>query len=215
MKKIISALILLMLVSSDVSAQSEIRASMGINMTSYAGLRDYINGNNFAPSYDQMPAFNSMIEFAGEFGYELTESSQLGLELAYTFTNFYYPGVGFEFDLKYDNIMPSLMYYHIIKGKGYKFKFGGGIGPRFLVLSQRLITLDYTDYSSTGVGIVGKIDGITALSEKVFAYIGADLRFNMNGTPESDNGNTLDYNQEATTVNAFGAGIKLGVTYQF
>jgi len=60
-----------------------------------------------------------------------------------------------------------------------------------------------------------RIEANTSLSENVFANIGFDLRYDVNGEPENDNGKTL-YNtvmSENVNFNTFSGGVKLGISY--
>jgi hypothetical protein len=108
------------------------------------------------------------------------------------------------------------MAYYVISGVGYNFKFGGGIGPRFtFVTEEKKWQGTNDDYSSIGFGGLLRVEANTALSENFFANIGGDLRYDVNGDPENENGNTLYNNVENEKVNfnSFSLGLKLGFTY--
>lgn len=206
----IYTLLLFLFFSSSLIAQYEFRVSMGLNFTAMPSVRDYIN-ENFAGA-DQLRSFNSSVEFAFEAGYEIKEKYQAGLELAYetsSFTFTYFPS-NYVFD--YNILSPSLLGYYIIKGDGYKFKLGGGVGPRFLSVKETKYTNQPIKYNSTGVGFVLKADGNTRLSDIFYAFIGVDLRYNLCGEPEGDNSNNIIHNGKSLNIKSISTGIKLGVS---
>jgi hypothetical protein len=53
------------------------------------------------------------------------------------------------------------------------------------------------------------------MSENLFANIGGDLRYDINGEPEDNSGHTL-YNiveNENVSFNSFSLGVNLGISY--
>jgi hypothetical protein len=112
--------------------------------------------------------------------------------------------------------MPSVMAYYVLLGTGFNFKFGGGAGPRFVSVTESKKWQGTEDsYSSTGFGGLLRVEGNTALAENVYANIGLDLRYDVNGEPENSNGNTLVNNVKGENVNfdTFSLGVKLGISY--
>lgn len=198
-----------------VFAQVELRAGMGIDFTSAPSLTDYIN-QSYAPSNDQIGSFSAAINFSGEGGLRLSENFQMGLELAYSLSSYNYPGTSGNYEISYSNIMPSLTAYYVLPGVGYNFKFGGGAGIRLLSADEKRPLLISKEFTSTGLGILLRAEGNTLLGGNVYANIGADIRYNINGTPKN-NGETI-YNsasQEDVSFNSFSAGLRLGISYLF
>ena len=113
--------------------------------------------------------------------------------------------------------MPSVLGYYVIRGEGYNFKFGGGAGVRFLSVNvTRNGSALATNYSSTGFGAILRAEGNTLLGGSVFANIGFEIRYDINGEPDN-NGKYL-YNRvlnENVNFNAFSSGVRLGITYIF
>jgi hypothetical protein len=188
---------------------------MGINVSSTADLRDYIN-ENFAFGGNQMADFNSMIEFAGEVGYKPGKNLQFALEGAYAFNSYTNITLNGKYELNYKFISPTVMLYHVIEGNGYNFKFGGGVGPRFISVNEiKPFVVTGTDYSSTGFGIVAKASGSTALSKSVFAYISADARYDAGGKPTNKDGAGLRHRGSDLSITSLSVGIKLGISVNF
>ncbi|GAB6281865.1 MAG: hypothetical protein STSR0008_06080 [Ignavibacterium sp.] len=192
----------------------DLRGSMGLNFVSMTNLRDYLN-RNYASPQDQLGTFSSAIEFAFEGGYLVKQNFQLGLEFAYETNSFNYNFLLGNYNFEYSVLMPSLLTYYVINGEGYKFKFGGGIGPRFINANEVLPTSTSKDnYSNTGLGFLVKVDGSTLLSDKMYAYISIDIRYNLNGKPQKD-GKELLINSsdgyEGLELNSFSSGLKLGI----
>ncbi len=200
-------------VSSSLFAQWEGRASMGINIASTADLRDYINEGWGAGN--PMDDISTMIEFGGEIGYKAGKNLQIAVEGAYAFNSYTNITANGKYELNYRFISPSLMGYYMIEGAGYSFKFGGGVGPRFLVVEEiKPFVVTGITYTSTGFGVVARASGSTALSNNVFAYIGADARYDAGGTPKKD-GIAIPQRGRELSVNSLSLGLKIGVSFTF
>ena len=204
------------LISNLTFSQTELKATMGINLISIPSAQDYIN-QNYAPQDDQLSTFNTAVIFSGEVGYFLNEKFEMSIEFPYqiyTYTTTI-AGAG-QYNLSFDSFLPSVMAYYVISGNGYNFKFGGGVGPRFVnVIEEKKWQGTKVDFSSIGFGGLLRIEANTALSENLFANIGGDLRYDINGEPENVNGHTL-YNiveNENVSFNSFSLGVKLGISY--
>jgi hypothetical protein len=215
MKK--NILILSIIIFTKLSfAQIELKGTMGINLVSVTSAQDYIN-QNYAPYDDELNTFNTAVIFTGEVGYFFNEKFEMSVDLPYQIFSYNtnIEGAG-QYDLYFDTFMPSVMAYYVLSGVGYNFKFGGGVGPRFsFVTEEKKWQGTSEEFTSTGFGGVLRIEGNTSLAENVYANIGADMRYDVNGEPENDNGNNLVNNVEGETVNfnSFSVGIKLGISY--
>jgi|MudIll2142460700_1097286.scaffolds.fasta_scaffold12357_3 hypothetical protein len=197
-------------------AQTEIKGTMGVNFISIPSAQDYIN-QNYAPYDEQLNTFNTAVIFSGEVGYFFNEKFEMSIEVPYQIYSYNtnIAGAG-QYDLYYDSFLPSVMAYYVLSGVGYNFKFGGGAGPRFVAVTEEKKWQGTKDeYSSIGFGGLLRAEANTSLSENVYANIGFDLRYDLNGEPEADNGNKLTNNVEDETVNfnSFSLGVKLGISY--
>jgi hypothetical protein len=213
MKKIF---LLLVLLTFKIYSQIDISGGMGINFSSTSSLNDYINALN--PT-NRLSTFNTNIDFFGEVGYSYSPKMIIGLDYSYSiysYTNDYY-GIG-KYEIKYNQHSPTLTAYYVLKGVGYKFKFGGGLGIRYLLLKQTLPQSNIpSDYSTVGVGVLLKAEGNTALSDKVFATIAFTLKLDYPGVPKS-NGESLSMDTGGISnvnVNSISGGIRLGILYSF
>ena len=217
MKKFLCVLLLLILIIINNSfSQTELKATMGINLISIPSAQDYIN-QIYAPDDDQLNSYNTAAIFAFEAGYFLQDEFEMSVELPYQIFSYNtnIAGAG-QYDLYYDTFLPSLMAYYVISGVGYNFKFGGGLGPRFVFVTEdKKWQGTSDDFTSTGFGGLLRAEANTSLSEHFFANIGFDIRYDVNGEPENSNGNNLENNGEDEIVNfnSFAIGLKLGITY--
>ena len=214
MKKHLTTLFVMIIsILSFAQTPNEVRGSMGIDFVSVPSLKDYID----QLPYEQLADFNSAIDFSGSYGRMLSESFQLQAEVSYLLYSFNSNGLDGQYDLTYSLIMPSILSYYVLNGTGYNFKFGGGVGIRFLNVEETLPGTGSSEkYSSTGYGFIIRAEGNTAISENVYAHIAADVRYDVNGEPESD-GKKL-YNvvyRENVNFNSLSFGIRLGISYQF
>jgi hypothetical protein len=215
MRKYIYLVISVVMIMGTSYAQYDFRIGMGISVVSTPSLIDYLN-ENFAPSNQQLGVFNSSIVFSGEAGYFVNDSYEISLDFSYLLNSYnfsYNPGV---YKLSYDFLMPKFVNYYVIKGSGYNFKFGGGIGPCFTNVDQQMPASPSATYNSVGFGFIFKAEGNTLLSDKLFANIGVDLGYDFNGTPKNGNLYLVNpNNNQNVNFNSLSAGIHLGVSYIF
>jgi hypothetical protein len=212
--KFVFTFALLCILSFNSFSQIEIRGSMGINFLSNPSLTDYVN-QNFAPYSQKLSSFNTAVNFSVEGGYYLKENFQMGLEIAYLLNSYSYPAITGSYDFSYNIIMPTVTSYYVIQGQGYNFKFGGGLGIRISNVSETLpqSTIS-TSYSALGFGFLLRADGNTALSNNVYANIGGDIRYDLNGEPKNGNNYIVNINNNVN-LNSLSLGVRLGITYRF
>jgi hypothetical protein len=198
-------------------AQIELKGTMGINFLSFPSVQDYIN-ENYAPSGGELSTFSSAVIFTGEVGTFLSKSFELSIEVPYqiySYTENVGPG---QYELAYNSILPSVMAYYVLLGSGYNIKFGGGVGVRFIDVTESKKWQGTEDtFTSVGFGGLLRAEANTALSENFYANLGFDLRYDVNGEPENSNGDTLVNNVKGENVNfdTFSLGVKLGISYLF
>lgn len=216
MKKTI-LLSLFIIFSEFSSAQIELKGTMGINFLSFPSVQDYIN-ENYAPSDALLGTFNSAVIFTGEVGTFLNKSFELSVEIPYqiySYTENVGPG---QYELSYNSVLPSVMAYYVLLGNGYNIKFGGGAGVRFVSVTEGKKWQGTEDtFTSVGFGGLIRAEANTALAENVYANLGFDLRYDVNGEPKNSNSNTLVNNVKGENVNfdTFSLGVKLGISYLF
>lgn len=216
MKKLLLFAIIIFAANQSFS-QTEIKAGMGINFLSMPSVQDYIN-QNFAPSNEQIGSFGAAVIFAAEAGYFFNNEFEITIELPYQIYS-YSKAISFgQYELAYNSFLPSVLAYYVLFGKGYNFKFGGGAGPRFIsVTEKQMWNGTERDFNSTGFGLLLRLEGNTLLGENLYANIGLDMRYDVNGEPEDVNGNKLFNNvqKENVNFNTLTFGLKLGVSYLF
>lgn len=200
-----------------LSQQNQIRFDMGIDFINAPSMIDYINQNNFASDGAQLPTFNSAVNFSAEYGRIINQNFQISAELAYLIFSYNANNINGRYDLSYNLLMPTILAFYVLGGSGYNFKFGGGVGVRFLSVDEQLPASPKSDsFSSTGFGGILRAEGNTLLSGNVYANIIADIRYDANGEPEGSLGK-LKNNviNENVNFNSLSFGIKLGVSYFF
>jgi hypothetical protein len=213
MKKIF-LLLPVFLVFTNIHAQYDLNISMGLDFKSSSSLRDYIN-SGFSMPGNQMPTFKSSINFGIETDYEITNSLYIGAEYNLqidSYNNSF--GNGGIYDLSYNNHRPSVLTYYSVNGDGFKFKFGGGFGLRYVALTEKLIARD--EYSASGFGFILRAVGNTLMSKNFYALIGVDVRYDLIGNL-SNNKKTLinNFTGEKLNLISLSVGIFLGVTFTY
>jgi len=198
-------LVLLLFGFSNVFAQFDLGAGMGLAFFSSSDLKDYINGS-FANPANELKTFNSSADFFVELGYNVDKNYQIAIEYNFNIFSFNSPlGTG-VYNLSVDRHKPSIIGYYVIPGAGYKFKFGAGIGLRFLQAEETIY--GPVNYSTSGIGFLLKTQGDTKLSNDFYALIAGELRYDLPGDIKTFTGTTVGFN-------SISVGLKLGVTYYF
>lgn len=207
MKRIL--ILLFVLVSlSNIGAQWDLNFAMGLDFKSSPSFRDYVNSSYASPG-NQVTSFKSSVGFSTETDYKIHENFALGIE--YNLQIDSYTANSSAYEISYNQHRPSIIAYYVLPGYGYQFKFGGGLGYRYVALSERVFT--NTNYSASGVGFLLRAIGNTLLSKDFYALIGVDLRYDLPG--EVSNGNEYlinNANREKLNLNSISIGIYLGIT---
>lgn len=212
MKYVMTILVIGLLIQQTF-AQNELRAGMGINFGSNPSLKDYINQ---IAGFEEVGSFSSSVIFSGEYDYAVSPTYDLGLELAYLLNSYTFSTFG-TYDFSYHNIMPTVTSYYVIRGEGYNFKFGGGVGIRLVSADEsQPSSPSATNYTSTGFGFLLRIAGNTRLGDNFYAYISGDLRYDLNGEPKSGDKYLMNTaTNEKVNLDTFSAGVSLGITFTF
>lgn len=196
-------------------AQVDFRVGMGLDFFNSQSVVDYINQSNFSGS-GELSSFSIAVNFSGEVGVKVDNNIQLSGDLAYQIYSYNSNVTLGRYDIKFNSLMPSILTYYLVEGSGYNLKFGGGAGLRFVLVEQTLPASVGSDkYSSTGFGFLLRAQGNTLLSDKIYANISLDVRYDVNGVPEN-NGRKLYNNvlKEDVNFNQLALGIKLGLYYK-
>ena len=211
MKKIF-VLIVFITAMNNISAQWDLSFSMGLDFRSSPSFRDYVN-SSFAAGGNIIPSFKSSVSFSGEADYKLSNSFALGVEYELMIDSYNAPfGTGGAYEIAFNMHRPSILAYYLLPGVGYQFKFGGGVGPRFVSLSEKINSS--TSYSANGYGMILKAEGNTLLSKNFYALIGTNLRYDVTGDVTNAQNSIINHSTgEKLNLNAFSFGIYLGVTF--
>ncbi len=209
--KYIFTILTALLILSQAAAQNEVRLGMGINFSSTPSLKDYVNQ---IAGYEEMTSFSSAVIFSGEYDYAVSKTYDIGLEVAYLLSSVTFSTYG-TYDFSYHVIMPTVTSYYVIRGEGYNFKFGGGVGIRMVSADESFPSSpSANNFTSTGFGFLLRAAGNTRLSDQFYVNILGDLRYDLNGNLKGwEEHHSSDYNQ--VNLNSFSAGVSLGITYMF
>jgi len=212
MKRILFFLLILSGLSS-IYAQWDLSIGMGLDFKSAPSYRDYINFNHAVTTADQLPSFMSSVCFAGEADYKLNPNFALGLEYNFqidSYNSTYSSGGSYQ--ISYNLQRPSLLAYYIWPGEGYQIKFGGGVGLRYVSLSETIYSP--TKYTATGAGLVIKTEANTKLSDNFYALIGVNARYDITGKLTNPGQNLINYvSSENVNLNSISVGIYFGLTF--
>ena len=199
----------------NIFGQFHVSAGMGFNLVNAPVFTDYVN-TNFAPPGNRLSDFSSAIEFFGELNYSLNNNFYLAIDYSNVIFSFNTASYVGNYDISYIHFKPSLLSYYVISGTGYMFKFGGGLGPRFVSLDEKLPNFyNSINYKTTGYGIVLRASGNTILSGDMYANIGLDFRYDNTGNLKGYKKLFDTINNSDVNLNGITFAIKLGITYFF
>ena len=213
-KKIIFALLVFLSISS-IQAQVDIVGGMGISFVYNPSLNDYLE-YNWAD--EEVQPFSSTVEFYGEVDYSLSRKYQLGFEYVYSLYGYSSFKHNTNYKLDYSHHKPSVLGYYVISGEGYKFKFGGGVGIRTVELTESIGTTEEgaQKFSTTGFGILGRVQGHTALGGNFYANIGSTIRYDAPGEPANGETKLPDpIANKNVNINSFSVSVNIGLSYFF
>ena len=212
------ALILLLLAAGFTSGQTkngyglEVTGGMGIQMSYTPVLMNYINNNYGVGS--PMNTFNNGVELWIESVADYKDNFQIGGEFVYNYFSYTNDVGGLIYEFDRTIYMPTLLGYYVIKGYGYEFKFGVGIGYRHAAVSEKIYNSQ--DYSAEGFGSILRAQAITGLMKNLYVNLGGDLRYDIIGTPTGGGLKIYDnVLQQNVTLNSFSAVVRIGLTYIF
>lgn len=198
-------IIFALFISSTAFAQFDLGIGMGLSFFNAQDLQDYINYE--ISSSEEMKSFNTSADFFVELGYNLNENYQLSAEFTYNLYSFNSNDINGIYDFQLTQLKPSIIGYYLITGKGYKVKLGGGIGFRSAQVEEKT-SVGKVDYSTSGFGVLAKVQGDTKLGENIYALIAGELRYDMPGEINTLIGETVN-------LNTVGVALKLGAVYYF
>lgn len=215
MKKILLLFNLIFFTATSYS-QYSLRTGLGIEFKNIPSFYDYLSQNFSAPN-EELKNFNSAVNFSFEIDKTISDNIDLGAEIGYDLYSYNYTFNLGKYDVSVNNFMPTVLAYYVVKGDGYQFKFGGGVGLRFINVDEQLpSTPTSTTYSSTGFGFILRGLGNTQIGKNIYANITVDLKYdNIN---DVSNGNNKLFNNglnEDVNFNSFSFGLMLGITYLF
>lgn len=195
---------------------SEPRAGVtGAMGVSYISARDIVDLVNATPgTTTRQEEFASVVEFIGAASVPLSGRWALKADYAYLLGSYTVPGLFGQTEYSYTAHLPSLLVQYIIVEEGvYNIKAGLGPGYYLGVLTQRVGGSE-ARYTGSGPGFLLDLEANTALGEDLFAYLGAVVRWSGIGALRSASGSTPQYSSD-TTLEFFGIGARLGLSYYF
>lgn len=194
-----------------------VSGAMGLSFVNTPDVKNYLIYVTGLP--DQVNSFSSNLQLSLEGNYRVHPDLDISLltDLVFSSNEFDVAGFGSRYKLNYLIIKPSLCAYKVYPGAGYQFRVGGGIGPRFLSVSETNPGFtSEVSFTKVGFGAVATFDAATALTDVAMVYLNGNLQYDVIGAPEHE-GAALQRqdNKKNVTFNNFSAGVKIGILYQF
>lgn len=194
--------------------KSDISVGMGVGFANVSSLKNYINAKYTGS--DKMGTFITSANFWGKYVFEISNNYEIGVELGYSIYSYSMDVFTQKYEISYSAINPSALIFYKYQQEAYKIRAGAGLGLRIFSLNEKFSSIIDDDYDVIGAGFLFRAEGLTLLSDNLFALIGVDAGYDFSGKLEND-GKTLhnSYDNEDVNMSTFYVGIKLGVAYFF
>jgi len=192
-----------------------VTAGLGVLYFNPQDVVNTINGSGLTAGHAE--DFNSYAEFFGCAAFPLSRAWVLVADYAYILGSYNLPGIFGLGEFTCTIHAPSvLLLYALWQEPLFAIRGGVGAGYHFGALHARVGTLDDT-YRGKGPGFLLNLDGNTALGDRLSAYLGLFARWEAIGELTDEAGSSLEGPQglPPPTLNGFGVGAKLGVSYMF
>ena len=197
----------------------DVTVGMGIDMHSATSLVNYINFVAQPRIDEKVNNFSSAVEFFAVPEVQVSQDWSAGVEYSLLIKSYAIDDrSGFSrSEFSYQVHMPTVLVHRLLLGEGYRVKLGGGIGYHFAKFTQSFPTVGSEEtLSADGLGIKLDAVGNTKFDETFYGSIGADLRWDFEGTLRRSPGvaAATTTSIQLPKMNFFSAGLKFGVTFQ-
>ena len=199
----------------DSAPRASLSAGMGVEYASYSDVTSLINAT-LTPG-GAASGFKSAVEFFGAFALPLSDLWLLKLEYAHTLASWSPEGPYGPASISVTLDMPSLIFQYLLVDRGvYNVKVGAGGGYHFGSMEEKYSYLNNT-YTGKGPGMVLEIEANTAFGDHLFAFLGANIRWELIGAISDGSGTSpgVGSGGSGVTLHSFGAGARLGACYLF
>jgi hypothetical protein len=190
-------------------------AGMGVSYVSPGDVVDLINAAT--GQTQRTPTFTAGVEFFGACSVPVAADWAVKVEYAYLLAGYNVSTPYGPAEYTISAHMPTLFLQYILLDRGiYNVKIGAGAGYHVGSLETNVYGSDIR-YSGKGIGVAIDLDAATAFGEDLYAYLGADMRWELIGAltdaAGDSPGKTASGGQPA--LHLFGIGARLGFTYYF
>ncbi len=184
---------------------------------SYMNPQDIVDLINTASIGSQrVSEFKSAVEFFGGLVIPVNGDVTVKAEYAYLLTSYNVSvPLGVQEYTITGHLPTVLVQYILVSEPTYNVKAGGGLGYHFGFLETKLGGLE-DRFSGSGLGIKLDLEASTALGENLFAYLGADMRWDFIGDlTNGSGGNPSGIPGTPTSLHFLSVGAKLGFSHYF
>ncbi len=184
---------------------------------SYVSAGDVVSLIDNTPgAEEQLSQYKTGIQFFGIVSVPMFRQWTVKLEYSYMIVSYSVDsqfGAAGTIDYTLTAHLPTVVAQYILVDRPeYTVRIGGGLGYHFGRLSTTFFGQEQ-DYTAAGVGGVLEIEGMTAVSEHIFALLGANLRWEWIGALKDAHGLEPRYVSGSTTMTMFAPSVKIGVAY--
>lgn len=190
-------------------------AGMGVTYSSSRELVDLVNGTTGAQ--EKLAEFHAGAEFFVSVSIPLSEEWVLKLDYGYQVASYNIATLYETAQFTLTQHCPTIIIQHVLAEQGiFNLKAGAGIGYHFGNLAERFLYID-NSFGGKGPGVIAELEGNTALGEHLFIHLGVNARWELIGELTDSSGKFPGTTSSGghPTLNSFGVGARMGVTYYF
>ncbi len=196
---------------STLAGRWGVSGGMGVSYINAQDVVDLVSSR----ANQRMPAFKAAVEFFGNLVVPVSEEWSIKCEYAYILGSYNFNSSFGSAEASFNAHMPSVIAQYSLVDEGvYNVKIGLGGGYHFGSYSETIFGSENT-YKGKGIGTTADLEANTAFSENLYAYLGADLRWEFIGDLTDSAGKSPIVSNLPITLHFFGLGARLGFSYYF
>jgi hypothetical protein len=199
----------------DAGRRIAVWAGLGVGYIHAADIITIVKSTAGSAAADA-PYFKAGAEFFGACEIPVSERWSVKVEYVHLLMTYNVTSAFSSAGAEYDVVsrMPMVVgQYLLADDRYYALKLGIGAGVQFGALHTTFFTIDDT-YSATGFCAKAELEGLTAISDNLYAVLGAEIRWAA--TPGLANGtNSSPSAQQTITLAMVAPSARIGVAYLF
>ncbi len=197
-----------------LSERIVLAGGMGVSYVSAGDVVALVNATPAAQG--QVPDWRTGIQFFATVTLPMFPQWNVKFDYAYLLVSYTVAsgyGAGGAADYTLTAHLPTVVgQYILVDRPEFAVRIGGGVGYHFGELTSTFFGEEQR-YSAAGIGAMLELEGMTAVSEHLFAVLGVNARWEWMGALKDSNGREPVNLPGSTTLKMFVPSVRIGVAY--